>query len=150
MKSDTSKITKADLKAMAAEAQPPTAHPDKVYSPTATVTAADFNKAKGKKIAGGANVLLIPENSGAGPFTVTRIERVKVLDKRYGKTTSYHAEDSTGAEYAMPAATSFVAKAAEGELGEGDTFLIWRNPDYKARGKMCQSYAINITKQKAK
>jgi hypothetical protein len=110
------------------------------------LTAEAFNKTPGQKVVGGGNVLTIPANTGAGPFIVTHMLE-RTLDRRYAPVMVHHAAliDGDGTEFSMPAATSFVQKAAEAKLAVGDTFLIWRNDDYFARGKDCQSYAINIT-----
>jgi hypothetical protein len=108
------------------------------------IDASAFNSAKGQKVAGGGNVLVLPPNKGAGPFTITAITE-KTLHKKYKPVNVWTGADAAGTEWSLPAATSFVQKATEAKLAVGETVLIFRNDDYRANGKDCASYAINIT-----
>jgi hypothetical protein len=112
------------------------------------IDASAFNQTEGKKITGGGNLLVLAVGTAAGPFTVTDVTE-KVLNPKYKPVNVYTTADAQGTEWQMPSATSFVDKADKAALVEGETFLILRNDDYRARGKDCQSYAINITSRKA-
>lgn len=129
------KVTKEDVK--------------RAVSNVPHVSAAEFNQTKGQKLAGGGNVLTIEPNTGAGPFTITAVEE-KVLNKKYKPVMVWTGALEDGTEFSLPAATSFVAKATEAKLAVGERILVWRNDDYRANGKDCESYAINITSRKAR
>jgi hypothetical protein len=102
-----------------------------------------FNSAAGKKITGGGNLLVLAVGTAAGPFEVISVEE-KVLNPKYDPVNVYTATSTDGVEWQMPSATSFVDKANKASLAVGETFAILRNADYRANGKDCQSYAINI------
>lgn len=123
------KITKSDIK--------------RAISDVPTFDRAAFAAIKGEKITGGGNVLTIPQESGAGPFTLVSVQSRK-LDPRLQAVDVYVAAATDGVEYNMPASTSFVAKAKGANLSVGDTFAVWRDVDYTARKRQCASYAITI------
>ena len=82
----------------------------------------------------GLNILKIDVGQVAGPFLLTKILRNQDLGGKGKKKKPVDVFVAThnGLEIRMPISASFVGKAKDCKLAEGDTFLVRRDPDYRS------------------
>lgn len=101
----------------------------------------------------GLNILKLEVGQVGGPFVLAKINRDSEIGKGKGKKkkpVDVYVAVHNGLEIRMPIAASFVGKAKDCKLTEGDKFLVRRDPDYTSKEygtKECKSYSINITER---
>lgn len=106
----------------------------------------DFDNLPGESFVG-LNLLALNEGQADGPFVVVSIEQKEF---KTGKKTDildvYHCLKGT-TPVDMPVSASFLKKAEEANLSEGDTFAVKRGSNYDSKDfqtKNCKSYLIKV------
>jgi len=114
--------------------------------PTGADGKIDFDNAPGEAFVG-LNILNLEVGEADGPFVLQKIEEKEFGTGKNKKMLPQYQSVKGNTPVIMPISASFLTKADEAKLKDGDTFLVKRDRNFTSREygtENCKSYLVKV------